>query len=171
MLKRGEEFVADGVYLNVAEGRCYLWTDDYRGWICERRRLEFSSLAVELAGGEQSEARPKGRSMPNARSHPAASGGLEGAKTKPSMQDQIRLAKARLQRGKGKNENATSVGDTSRPAGSNHNPLTGRAALARRLAALKAAKVAAGRGTSTPAKRGAEADLSDETPAKQACRG
>lgn len=60
LLKVREEFAADAVCYNVAEGRAYLRIHG-RGWVCERRRHDFQRFAAEpadrtLLGGDVSEA-------------------------------------------------------------------------------------------------------------------
>jgi len=42
-----EEFVADGVFLQPAEGRAYLHLQDGRGWVCERSKTDFNRFVVE----------------------------------------------------------------------------------------------------------------------------
>eukprot|EP00927_Polykrikos_kofoidii_P024637 TRINITY_DN22368_c0_g1_i1.p1 TRINITY_DN22368_c0_g1~~TRINITY_DN22368_c0_g1_i1.p1 ORF type:complete len:645 (-),score=111.98 TRINITY_DN22368_c0_g1_i1:183-2021(-) len=41
-----EEFIANGAYLNAAEGRVYLRLADGRGWVCERLRADFTKCGV-----------------------------------------------------------------------------------------------------------------------------
>lgn len=48
-LQAKEEFVANGIFLNAADGRTYLHLEDGRGWVSERSKTDFGRFAVEPA--------------------------------------------------------------------------------------------------------------------------
>lgn len=53
LLKKGQEFWADGVYFEAAEQRAYLHLTRGRGWVCERSRLDIHRFAVAKCSTRQ----------------------------------------------------------------------------------------------------------------------
>eukprot|EP00929_Paragymnodinium_shiwhaense_P119993 TRINITY_DN91905_c0_g1_i1.p1 TRINITY_DN91905_c0_g1~~TRINITY_DN91905_c0_g1_i1.p1 ORF type:complete len:618 (+),score=146.40 TRINITY_DN91905_c0_g1_i1:97-1950(+) len=99
-LASGDEFVAEGVYMNPSDGRAYLRLQNGRGWISERMRTNFFKSQVQAIMGptaKSSVAPPsaslsrsssdvgQSQSLPATKAWKTALSNLEAPKAAPSM--------------------------------------------------------------------------------------
>mmetsp|Transcript_97848 Transcript_97848/g.276805 ORF Transcript_97848/g.276805 Transcript_97848/m.276805 type:complete len:580 (-) Transcript_97848:184-1923(-) len=91
-MRAKEDFLADGVYVNLQEGRAYLRLCDGRGWVAERLRSDFARYAV-IPSAEVPEATNQGSS-------PKAKTPRGGAPAKGGFAAEIKAAQDKLRKGR-----------------------------------------------------------------------